>query len=139
MRGSTAWVYKYRVSPQANHLWYLEDGNWKSYPGFGGKLWIDPKSLRLVRMEKGDIKVDARFPIQRYQSTTDYENVGLGDGTRFNLPVAVNIYLCDSREHCWKQDLMFRDWHKFGATSRVLEADPAPAPMSEPVPDPKPK
>ncbi len=132
LRGSTALVYKYRVDLQANHLWFLQDGTWKVYPGYGGKLWIDSKSLRLMRMEKGDIKVDARFPIQRFNSGTDYSNLELGDGTSFNLPTEVKISVCDRQQRCLRQDLTFKNWHKFGATSRILSSDPPSAPVPEP-------
>ncbi len=123
-----ALVFDYEVAPENNELWHVEVGDIEVFPGYSGRIWINQTSLHLMRLERGNIKVDPRWPIQEVDSSIDYADVQLGDGTSFTLPTASETDACRQPHHppCWRSTLTFKNWHKFTAKSRIVPEGETP-------------
>lgn len=141
LHATPALVFEFHVARLDNELWYLQVGDAKTYPGYSGRLWINATSFHPMRLERGDIVVNADFPIRQIKSVIDYAEVQLGDGTSFDLPVQSETLACHAAnlKPCWKSVLKFRNWHKFATSTRILsnfepQSDQAPKAGSTPVP-----
>jgi hypothetical protein len=119
-------IFQETIKPEANHTWQLRFGSGKDektlYPGYISRIWLDPKTSRLIHMEKETSDVEKHFPIRWVTKITTYANTPLGDGTYFVLPIQ-NITINCTAEHkrqCTLNDLTFSNWRKFGAAHRIL-------------------
>jgi hypothetical protein len=129
LNSTPALVFDYEIAPENNELWHVEVGDLEMFPGYGGRIWINPATQHLMRLERGDIKTAATSPVRHLESTIDYADVALGDGSSFTLPVASETEACrgPSQPPCWRSELSFKNWHKFTAKTRILTGDePSP-------------
>lgn len=127
LKSGAALIFEFHVKQENNKFWFLQMGSWKVYPGYSGELWIDKSTSRLVRLELGKNELDHTFPLQRVNSTIDYADILLGDGTSLDLPVKSDTIACRSAntKPCFQNTLTFKNWHKFAATTRIVPiADP---------------
>jgi hypothetical protein len=78
-------------------------------------------------MEKETTDMPKWFPITRAKTMIDYADMPLGDGSSFVLPGKSEIEICEKSEgsECAHNVVRFRNWHKFGAKSRILSIEDA--------------
>lgn len=134
-----ALLFTFNVDREYNYLYYLQATflNGRSqitYPGYRGQLWIDKSNFRLLRLVRETTDVQSDFPINYASTIINYSDVGLGDGTRFVLPVKADAVTCSPGEgkECAHNFISYSNYHKFRATTRILtDADP-PEPVSPP-------
>jgi hypothetical protein len=137
-------VFEFRIQRSNNHSWYLyargagilsgSSGS-KFFPGYRGRIWLRQSDSHLLRFERESVEVDSGFPIQRVSTVIDYADVKLPDGTSFVLPVTSESTTCPATptQHCSRNVLAFRLWHKFAARARVLTADQTEQPGTSPA------
>jgi hypothetical protein len=118
-------VYEAKVPRENNHGWLLGANGRNTYPEFLAKIWVDQSSHHMVRFEL-NATPESDFPLSDVRLSTNYEDLPLGDGTKFVLPVESESNSCmwnvPGRHIAFCSDnvLRFKNCHKFGASSRIL-------------------
>lgn len=118
-------VYEAKVLRENNHGWVLGTNGRDTYPEFVAEISVDQITHRIVRF---DLKATpaSDFPLSDVRLSTDYEDLPLGDGTYFVLPVESESNSClwnmDRKRIAFCNDnvLRFKNCHKFGASSRIV-------------------
>jgi hypothetical protein len=118
-------VYESKVSRENNRGWVLGANGRNTYPEFLAEIWVDQSSHHMVRfLLKATPEND--FPLSDVRLSTDYEDLPLGDGTKFVLPVESESNSCMWKvpgrriAFCSDNVLHFKNCHKFGASSRIV-------------------
>lgn len=121
--GATAYVYDYQVSRQ-NSDWHIILGSQSIMPAYSGRVWIDSKTGRTLRMEKHADDVPAEFPLDTIEATDDYGLVRLSSGTQeFLLPTHAENLSCErGTTICSRNTIEFRNYRKY-AGETVLTFD----------------
>jgi len=120
-----AFVYEAEVAPENNHSWGMQANKHKTYPEFVARLWLDETSHQILRVELKPVP-EKGFPMSDVQLRTDYEDLALGDGTSFVLPIKSQSGSClwnDLKSKvifCSSNTLEFKNCHKFRARSRIV-------------------
>ena len=118
-------VYEAKVARENNHGWVLQSNGRSTYPEFLAELWIDQTSHQILRFDLTPVP-DADFPVSNVQLRTEYQNLPLGDGTDFVLPIKSESSSClwtTPKRHiafCNYNLLAFKNCHKFRAKSRIV-------------------
>jgi VWFA-related protein len=125
-----ALLFEFRVEQANNEMYYLHafypSGSGTTlFPAYRGKVWLNQSNFQLMRMEKETADMPKWFPITRAKTMIDYADVPLGDGSSFVLPGKSEIEICEKSEEseCAHNIVRFRNWHKFGAKSRILSIE----------------
>jgi hypothetical protein len=123
IRGRAAWVYKFEI-PRERSAWRIIAAGQLYYPAYGGTLWIDPETSRVLRLEQQSRNMPKLFPFDTVESATDYDSVRLAATRSFLLPVNAEVLSCQrGTSHCAKNRIEFRNYRKFGAESDVTFDD----------------
>lgn len=143
IHGSGVLVFDFKVDRKNNHLIGLAAGTVTVFPGYRGRLWISKSTLQLLKFELDVDEVAADFPMQQVTTKIDYNDIMLGDGVDFVLPVLVVDVNCPTGAsiHCWHDRLTFTHWHKFTPDRTLAEETAArvrvlasPGPSATPAP-----
>ncbi len=125
-----ALLFEFRVEQTNNQMYYLQafyrsGSGTTMFPAYRGKVWLSQSNFQLMRMEKETADMPKWFPITRAKTMIDYADVPLGDGSSFVLPGKSEIEVCEKSEgsECAHNVVRFRNWHKFGAKSRILSIE----------------
>ena len=120
-------VFEYHVDQPNNLLYFVHalypGGSGATlYPGYRGQIWLNKSNFHLMRMVRETTDIPRSFPITRSSTTIDYQDVPLGDGSDFVLPVKSEIETCSVGEgsECAHNVVRFTNWHKFRAKARIL-------------------
>ncbi len=120
--GGRARVYDYSI-PQERSGWRVEFGGVSVYPAYRGSLWIDPESLRVLRIEMQARRLPASFPMDPVEMTVDYGHVRIAD-KQYLLPVrSENLSCRRGTTYCTRNEIEFRNYRKFTAESTVTTTD----------------
>jgi hypothetical protein len=119
--GFSAQVYDFQVQSGNSH-WRVTSGSQTLTPAYGGSVWIDPKTARVLRIEIQARDIPSEFPMDRVESAVDYSYVMIG-GTSFLLPVHAESLGCErSSSHCSHNIIDFRNYHELQVDFRLLPA-----------------
>lgn len=119
-------IFDFKIDKKNNRMIGLAAGKITVYPGYRGRLWVDKAALRLMKFQLDVDDIESDFPMQQATTQIDYQNVALGDGTDFVLPVRAVDMNCPTGAsiHCWHDRLTFTHWHKFASRTRFLAEEP---------------
>ncbi len=120
--GRKAWRYRYNVR-QSNSHWkiQLEGGTYK--PAYRGMVWIDKETYRVLRVEMEARQLPKDYPLSVVEMTSELAAVTIG-GQSHLLPVRAQNLTCQRDSvTCHRNDLEFRNYHKFGAESSISTTD----------------
>jgi VWFA-related protein len=122
-----ALLFEYTIERQNNHLYYLHarflrGGEATFYPGYRGQMWIDSSNFQLLRSRRETTEIARGFPMTYASTITDYQNVALGDGSKFPLPATADVTTCspDEGRECAHNIVHFGNYRRFRATSRIV-------------------
>ena len=123
--GKTAHGFSFRVK-QSDSRYSLTGGLGSDLVrtvGFHGTVYIeeDGYSVRHVSIEADDIPPS--FPIQQSAISVDYDLVAIGDHD-YMLPSSAEILVRMGKKNLTKNEIVFRDYRRFGAKSTIQYADP---------------
>ena len=121
--GVTAKVYDFDVKRENSH-WSLHFGAQSYEPAFGGTVWIDPQTSRVLRIEMEAKGLPREFPEDHVESATDYQYVRLGDAQQYLLPVHAETLSCQrGTPYCSRNTIDFRNYHKYSGESTIQFGD----------------
>ncbi len=122
LREIPALLFEFKIARENNKTWSLVGGKRKVYPGLKGRLWLELTSSRILRLEVETADVPDGVAMKKLTKKINYDDLMLGDGTKFVLPVEVEATYCKySVEKCAVNLVSFNDCHKFAAKARVVE------------------
>jgi TonB family protein len=110
--GFSAEVYDFEVRREKSH-WELHVDSQTLAPAYGGSVWVDPKTARVLRIEMQARNIPSDFPMDQVESAVDYSYVTIG-GTSFLLPVHAESLGCQrGTNECSHNVIDFRNYHEF--------------------------
>ena len=117
--GFSAQVYDFQVRSENSH-WMVTSDSQTLTPAYGGSVWVDPKTARVLRIEMQARNIPSDFPMDTVESAVDYSYVMIG-GTSFLLPVHAESLGCErGTSNCSHNIIDFRNYHEFKVDFRLL-------------------
>jgi hypothetical protein len=87
---------------------------------YGGSVWVDPKTARVLRIEMQARNIPLDFPMDTVESAVDYSYVMIG-GTSFLLPVHAESLGCErSTSNCSHNIIDFRNYHEYTSDIKIV-------------------
>ena len=118
VRGRSSYTYKFEIT-RTRSRWRVESPSQLYYPAYGGTIWIDKETSRVLRIEMDARKIPTLFPFDTIETTADYDYVRL-ESNSFLLPVESEILSCQRGSSiCSRNKIEFRNYRKFGAESDI--------------------
>ena len=118
--GFSAQVYDFQVRSENSH-WMLHAGSQTLAPSYGGSVWVDPKTARVLRIEMQARNIPSNFPMDTVESAVDYAYVMIG-GKSFLLPVHAESLGCErGTRYCSHNVIDFRNYHEFKSEIKILQ------------------
>jgi len=116
--GFSAQVYDFTVQRENSH-WIVESDSKTLTPAYGGSVWVDPKTARVLRIEMQARNIPSDFPMDTVESTVDYSYVWIG-GMSFLLPVRAESLGCGrGTSECRHNIIDFRNYHEFKSEIKI--------------------
>ena len=116
--GFSAQVYDFTVQRENSH-WIVESDSKTLTPAYGGSVWIDPKTARVLRIEMQARNIPSDFPMDTIESAVDYSSVWIG-GMSFLLPVRAESLGCGrGTSECRHNIIDFRNYHEFKSEIKI--------------------
>ncbi len=116
--GLTANVYDFQVRREKSS-WMLHVGSQTLTPAYGGSVWVDPKTARVLRIEMQARNIPSDFPADQIESAVDYSYVTIG-GASFLLPAhAENLACSRGTSECSHNVIDFRNYHEFKVDIKI--------------------
>jgi hypothetical protein len=115
--------YDFRVRRENNVRWKWFFPGAAINPGYHGALFVETGSGKVsrLRIEVTASEVDPYTPVSAQTTTIDYGDVSISGAGSYRLPVRSERVSCiPLLQGCMRYLLSFDDFHKFGATTRIL-------------------
>jgi hypothetical protein len=117
-----AWRYEYSID-QAHSDWHLShttmDGTYNYEPAFGGAIWIDQETSRVLRFEMEARNLPDKFPMNKVQWAIDYDFVKVGN-ENYLLPKHSQIDNCPRNvDRCTRNVTDFQNYKEYSADTSI--------------------
>jgi len=113
-----AYRYDYAID-QAHSRWHLSTGGPVYTPAYGGEIWIDKETSRVLRIEMTARDLPPGLPLDTVASEVDYGFVTIG-GEKYLLPKYSDSLNCErGRTICQKNVTEFQNYRKYSAESSL--------------------
>jgi hypothetical protein len=124
LRGRRTHVYEYRVVKPMFSIRYENDSIIAPYSGM---VYVDAKDLTVSRVRRKADNLPPSFPVQEVFQELDYDQIAIGDGQEFVLPLKVTVR-SRAGKLLTKNEIEFRMYRKFGAEATITFDTPEPLP-----------
>jgi len=130
--GADVAIYEFRLPKKKNTFWgigYVR-GN-TLFPEFHGRVWLERQTGRPLREELSPTNLEPSGGIASAKLVTEYAITTIGNAGKFLLPVRSESTACSgglelNNSRCATNVLVFHDYRKFAATSRILSSGSQP-------------
>ena len=113
-----AYRFDYEID-HAHSSWHLSSGGNTYAPAYGGQIWIDQESSRVLRIEMSARDVPAFLQLDSIVSSIEYAFVKIGDGS-YLLPTHSESMECErGTTACFKNVTDFRGYRKYSADTNI--------------------
>ena len=120
MRGHRAWKYKFDLPRERSDFRVITPSQ-LYYTGYGGTLWIDFETNRVLRLEMQATNLPKAFPFDTVEMTIDYDYIRLDSSKQFLLPTESEALNCiRGTTICMKNAMSFRNYVKFTSDSSII-------------------
>jgi len=114
----SAWRYDYTIE-QPRSSWQVIAGGSRFRPAYGGAVWIDKETSRILRIEMSARNLPREFPLDQIESTVDYDFVLIGKN-KYLLPIHSEALSCErGTTECSRNVIDFRNYKKYGADTNI--------------------
>jgi hypothetical protein len=121
--GFSAQLYDFQVRSE-NSRWKVQSDSQTVIPAYGGSVWVDPKTARVLRIEMQARNMPSDFPMDTAESAIDYSYVVIGGGS-FLLPVHAESLGCQrGTNYCNHNIIDFRNYHELEVDFKLLSPGP---------------
>jgi len=115
---TAAAIYDFKVA-LPNSDWTIRVGGQSLRPAYSGSVWIDRATAEVRRIEMQADNIPKDFPLDSMEWAVDYDSVSLGTA-KFLLPIhAENLSCQRGSSICSKNEVEFRDYHKYSGESTI--------------------
>lgn len=115
---TTVSVYHFTVELPNSH-WSIKVGSQLLRPAYSGDVWINKSNSEVRKIEMQADNVPANFPMRSVYTSVAYDPVRLGT-SNFLLPVVAVNQACERKSTtCSKNDVEWRDYHKYSGESTI--------------------
>lgn len=122
-RGRSAWKYKFEV-PRERSVWRIMSPSQHYFPAYGGAVFIDQQTNRVLRLEMQARALPKAFPFDTVEMSLDYDYVRLDAAKQFLLPTEAEALNCiRGTSVCMRNSTSFRNYVKFNAESGIVFED----------------
>ena len=111
--------------PQNQSRYMLRMGADEGIAGYHGSIWVEPKTLDLIRLEVIADEIPPHLPLKSASDRMDYSVVKIGDAD-FLLPKGSQMTLTDSYGNENRNRTVFTNCRQYGTESVISFADPSP-------------
>jgi hypothetical protein len=116
--GFSAQVYDFQVRSENSH-WRLQSGSQTLAAAYGGSVWVDPTTARVLRIEMQARNIPSDFPMDTVESAVDYSYVIIGE-TSVLLPVHAESLGCErGTSTCSHNIINFRNYHEYKVDFKI--------------------
>jgi hypothetical protein len=121
LQGTPTAIYNFVVPLRHNQQnWTIQVGGQALRPEYSGAVWVEKATGIVRRIEFQADHVPKDFPYDSTEMAIDYESIRLGT-SMFVLPVhAANIACRRGTSFCTKNEIDFRDYHKYAGESTIV-------------------
>ncbi|MDQ6700008.1 MAG: DUF5666 domain-containing protein [Acidobacteriota bacterium] len=113
-------VYDYKVE-RLRSDWRIQLGSQAIIPGYSGRVWIDTKNARVLRIEMQADNIPEEFPLDKVEAANDYGFVKLGGVAEYLLPThAENLSCQRGSDVCSRNSIDFRNYHKYSGEATIV-------------------
>jgi hypothetical protein len=131
VRNQPVAIYEFHVPEKKNVFWTFRIADGRTFrPEYNGEIWLQPQTGRPLREEMQPVSLPAGWEITSAKTVIEYAMTALGDAGAFLLPVRSESTLCNQGMYgmgaCTTNVILFQNYRKFGATTRILPSDSAP-------------
>lgn len=139
LNGQPARVYAYEVDQSASR-WNIKERAIAVTPGYAGRIWIDKKLSRVIRLEMIADSLPPTLHADQITTTIDFGLVDLGGGNTYFLPTGSETTFCKRESGACNRNITeLSNYRKFAVESAIAfgeipkefglsSAPPAPAP-----------
>jgi hypothetical protein len=139
LNGQPARVYAYEVDQSASR-WNIKERAISVTPGYAGRIWIDKKLSRVIRLEMIADSLPPTLHADQITTTIDFGPADLGDGNTYFLPMGSETTFCKRESGtCNRNTTELSNYRKFAVESAIAfgeipkefglgSATPPPAP-----------
>ncbi len=114
-----AMVFDYAVDRQHSD-WRITVASQAVIPAFLGRVWIDAKTARALRIEMSAVEIPLEFPMDKVEAAQDYGQVRLGPD-EYLLPIhAENLSCQRGSPVCSRNVIEFRNYHKYQGETKIV-------------------
>ena len=111
-------VYDFTVDLPHSH-WTIKIGGQVLRPAYSGKVWIEKNTAVVRKIEMQADNIPQNYPLRSIFWSVGYDPVRL-ETREFLLPtVAVNQYCSRKAGSCFKNDVEWRNYHKYAGESSI--------------------
>lgn len=118
--GQLVWIFSYQILKQTDPLWRLHTADQMVAPPYGGELWIDQQTGRILHFDAAATQIPRGFAIESASQTIDYENVPFGSAGSFLLPTSFVVATHSKGEDPTRNVVRFTNCHEFRATAHIV-------------------
>jgi hypothetical protein len=111
-------VYDFEVRSENSH-WRVQADSQTMVAAYGGSVWLDPSTARVLRIEMQARNIPSDFPMDTIESAVDYSYLSIGERS-FLLPVHAESLGCfRGARDCSHNIIDFRNYHEFRVDVKI--------------------
>ena len=135
IRGRKAVVFDFEVTPELaqESLTCKVLTERSTHPGIKGKLWIDTKDARVLKVESEATSIPPDFPCPTAKRNIDYDWVTIS-AEKYLLPLLSDVRLTvrdNGKTYETRNVIRFKNYQKYGSEV-VIRDDDSPEPVKKP-------
>lgn len=120
LRGRKAWKYRFEA-PRERSDFRITTPSQLYYSGYGGAVWVDFDTSRVLRLEMQARTLPKAFPFDTVEMNIDYDFIRLDGAKQFLLPTESEALNCiRGTSVCMRNSTSFRNYVKFEAESSII-------------------
>ena len=124
LRGRRTHVYEYRVVKPMFSIQYESESIVAPYSGL---VFIDAQDKTISRIRRKADNLPPSFPVQEVLQELDYDQISIGEGQQFVLPLKVTVR-SRAGKLLSKNEIEFRMYRKFSTEATIKFDTPEPLP-----------
>ena len=117
--GRPAFVFDYKVTEENSH-WVLVSMDKRQFrPAYGGSIWVDKETHRVLRLEQKTLSMPRGSPYSRAECIIEYGYVNI-QGKLYLLPTQSENQACMANSsNCVRNTIVFKNYKKFTTESNI--------------------
>ncbi len=118
--GRQAVVFEFSIRAENSHWVLVSPEGERLRPAQKGRIWIDEDTHRVLRIEQRAVSIPASFPQDKAECLVEFGPVAIGAAPLL-MPVRAETRGCmRGTVQCSKNEIVWRNYRKFGAESTVV-------------------